>query len=883
MESYSVEAILSAVDDGFSNSMKSAQRSMGGLDEGAQDTGLSIGKIGVGAAVFKMVSMAVDMVKNSIGDAVNRMDTLNNSTRAFENMGFTADETKKAMKGLEAGIDGLPTPLDEAVQGVQLLAASTGDLGKSQEVYNAINDAVLGFGGSAADAQNAVLQLSQGFSKGKIQGEEWNSMLNSQMGPALNAMAEKMGMTTNEMREGLSDGSISIDKFQDALIDLDKNGGGKLKSLHTIAKDSTKGIGTSFKNMKTAIVKGTAELITGFDNFVTDLTGSGIADWIKSFGDTFKASLEILGDSLSKLAPVIKTAFGALKPLAETLKPLAPLLYGVAGAITAVAVASVASVAIKGLTKAFSLMLGAITGANPFVLIIGAVAGLVIGIIHLWNTSDEFRAFWTGVWQTIQEVASSAVEAVKDAWGGIKDWFVSKWNGLTEFFSSLWESIKETFTNASTAIQEAPGKAVDAIKEKWTGIKEFFSSMWTGIQETTQTIWNGILQFFTPIVEGILSPFQPLIEFFTGLWSSIQEITSSMWEIIKSVIMGPVLFIIDLITGDFGQLKEDMAMIWTTISDNALAIWNTLKDLLLSYITAIVETAKNLWNNFKNNILNVWNAVSEQAQTIWNNLKSWLTTTFTNIVQGAKDKWNSLKTNTINIFKNTVQGAKDRWNDFKAWLPNMIASVVANVKQKWQDLKAGTIAIFQGLVASAKGKWNQLVQSVQNVVSTVKGWFNSLANINLGAIGQAIMDSLLGGLKAAWGKVKSFVGGIGDWIREHKGPIRKDRKLLIPAGQAIMDSLNVGLQSSFGDVKNTVTGLTDYLANGVNAMPSLDIASNLENANQKIDTNINHTLNTGGEKKPAIFNVNLGKQKFKAFVEDISEVMNTDAELNMNF
>lgn len=70
------------------------------------------------------------MVSGSVGSAIKRIDTLENSGRAFENMGFSADQTKNMMEELNKSITGLPTPLNEAVSNIQLLASTTGDIGK---------------------------------------------------------------------------------------------------------------------------------------------------------------------------------------------------------------------------------------------------------------------------------------------------------------------------------------------------------------------------------------------------------------------------------------------------------------------------------------------------------------------------------------------------------------------------------------------------------------------------------------------------------------------------------------------------------------------------------------------------------------------------------
>jgi len=172
---------------------------------------------------------------------------------------------------------------------------------------------------------------------------------------------------------------------------------------------------------------------------------------------------------------------------------------------------------------------------------------------------------------------------------------------------------------------------------------------------------------------------------------------------------------------------------------------------------------------------------------------------------------------------------------------------------------------------------------IKNGIDTVKGIFDSLSKINLLDIGKAIIDGFVKGLKSAWEAGMKFIGGIGDWIKKHKGPIRKDRKLLTPAGNAIMTGLNSGLTGGFRNVQSNVSGMGDMIANAINSDYSVDIGANVAAANRSISSQVSHDVNLNQGKQPASFTVKLGNQIFKAFVDDISNAQGQAINLNMGF
>lgn len=377
--------------------------------------------ITLGGLASKGISKAMQVFNQNLGSAVTRVDTLNNFTNVMDNLGVSADDSEKAIDTLNKKLDGLPTTLNEGALAVQRFTAANGNVKKSTDIYLALNNALLAGGASTEVQANAMEQLNQAYSKGKPDAMEWRAMLTAMPGQ-LKQVASELGYTSTaiggDLQKALVDGNLSMDDFMEAFVKLNKEGTGNFKSFEEQAKNSTAGISTGMKNMKTAIVRGMANAIQSVNKALSKY--GGLAGVLKSIGKTAEKVFSAMGKVLGKVLPI-------LVKIAEWIGKHHKLILNIVGPIASV-IASTKLVN-TGIEKFVGLgnglkgtlqTLWTTMSANPIATVTGLIGGLTTAVILWGDSNDEAKQKHKKIMEELEK-DSETIKNDTDSWKKLKE------------------------------------------------------------------------------------------------------------------------------------------------------------------------------------------------------------------------------------------------------------------------------------------------------------------------------------------------------------------------------------------------------------------------------------------------------------------------------
>lgn len=442
------------------------------------------------AIVATVLDKALSEISNSIDSAIKRVDTLNNAPKVLKNLGYSAVDSAKATQKLAKGIQGLPTSLDDATSALVSIASASGkSIDYATDLTLAFNNMALAGGKGPADASRALLQFTQALGRGSFQANDFNTLMEV-MPAQLNQVAKTLlGPSANAqtLKEQLSDGTVTVNQFSDAVVNLDKKGGDGFASFSDQAKDATSGIGTSITNAQTAITRGITKIIDAIG--ASNISGAALAIG-KSFEyvlDTIANVIEFVVGSGKKLGDWISKNETLVKNLGIVIATLLLPQIVAIGVQSTVAFAKYAvglALATAQTTLASIRMAAAwLLALGPIGLIIAAVAGAVALIIANW---DSVSKFVVGVWNTIRDAVAGAFDWVKNNW------------------PLLLAIITGPFGLAVLAITKNLDKIKSVVGSVWDWIKGVFGTIGSVASNIIRIPVNAIIEFAENTINGFI-------------------------------------------------------------------------------------------------------------------------------------------------------------------------------------------------------------------------------------------------------------------------------------------------------------------------------------------------------------------------------------------
>ena len=362
--------------------------------------------------------------------------------------------------------------------------------GNSQEaVQNAFNGIMKSNYTMLDNLQLGITPTKEGFQEVIDKVNEWNAA---------------NGNATHYMIDNLADCQAALVDY----VEMQGLAGYASNEAGSTIQGSWSSVLALFENIKTKVGEQLAPVVMGFlqqlsgwmetvdwDAFAAKLGESfgKLTEWIGSIDFTtfFDAGIngvtgfvEKLGGLIEKLISIIENMSGFM----DTLQILWPIILGVATAIGTFSAALKIVDIIKNVATALKA-LWAVLLANPIVAIVALIAGLIVYLVNLWNTNEEFRAKVTEIWNSIKTAITNAVNAIKtgvtNAFNAVKTTVTNIFEGIKNTATTIWNGIKETISNAIN------------------GAKNTVTNVLNAIKSTFSTVFNGIKSFLSPVVDWL--------------------------------------------------------------------------------------------------------------------------------------------------------------------------------------------------------------------------------------------------------------------------------------------------------------------------------------------------------------------------------------------
>ena len=690
--------------DSLSTELADNKKAMDNADKAADDLDKSLDEVGdsaqdAGSGGFTVLKGALaNLVADGIELAISGLKRLG---KEIINVGKQSISNYAEYEQLVGGVETLFKNSAGIVQGYAENAFRTAGLSANEymETVTSFSASLLqGLNGDTARAakiaDQAITDMSDNANK---MGTDMSMLQSAYQGFAkqnytmLDNLKLGYGGTASEMARLINDSGVLGDSMEVTAetvknVSFDK----MIEAIHVVQTEM--GItGTTAMEAASTIEGSKNAMQAAWQNLLTGLADddADIEDLLNKFMDSAETYLNnmlprveklvdnVIGfarDKLAEKAPELLEFFDTINEgFTWITDHSTEIIAAVAGIGTAFAVFAVSSMGVTGLMEALmglEIVQKAVTAAqwlmnlamdaNPIGIIIALIAGLVAAFMVFWNNSEEFREFWIGLWEKVQDIAKKA------------------WAAISGFFTDAWTWIQDT----------------------WSGLTEFFGGLWKGIQD----IFSGIASWINDYVfQPIINIFKPVLDFYITSWKIMFELAKACWEAIKIVWS----VVKDWFTKNIIEpVKNYFSQMWENIKNNAMVAWNFIKGVwnVVSgwfndkIIAPVQQFFGGMWDKVKNGAKDAW----EGIKSVFSVVTEWFQEKFSQAWQRVKDVFSTGGRIFDGIKEGITEAFKSVVNAIIRGINKVISipfNAINNMLDKIRNVSIAGMKPFEGLIS----------------------------------------------------------------------------------------------------------------------------------------------------------------------------------------
>ena len=659
-EAHEVDSSLGLVGSGVT--------SLGGLVTSALGP-LALLGAAVGIGGFASEAIAASDAANKFADTL-RFAGVDDST--IERLGASAQEYADRTVYDLADIQGITSQLAaNSVDGFDRLAEAAGNL-------NAVS------GGTADTYKSLGLALVQVNGAGKLQTQDWNQIANAIPGASgkIQQALSDMGAYTGNFREAMSEGQISAEEFNQALLQLG------FDDVAVAAASDVSRIENAAGNLQATIVGGFKDMIdlakpqlTDFMSWMSDTLGAGFA-WIKDVGvPSIQGIWDVLAngnfsgpifgleedsglvDFLFNLRDagmaaweMLKAGWDAATNLASAFAPLAKSVWDMVSAFggdgpsmiqrTAEALKSVFDWVGKNTDVVAPLVTAVVAGTAAFKGM-SAAMGAVNAVKAQTETGRK-------AWAAITDAFYSFVDWISSAWSSamesISSWWTGTWDGVSGFFSTYvvqplqtaWEAITAVWDGIVTVFKTAFAIIVGIVL---TPIKLYIQA-WVAVftwayDNVIKPVWDAICQAFTWAYDSVIKPvfeqiantwqwiagiatevFGGIVSFLEGVWTAISTGVTTAWNLIVASVTWYINTVWNIVSTVFTTVAGVVSSIWNGISSTVSGVWESIKSTASAAVQWVYDSVTNVFSSMSSGVSSTFDGMRSAIESVWNKVKS---------------------------------------------------------------------------------------------------------------------------------------------------------------------------------------------------------------------------------------------------------------------